>query len=80
MSDPFLILDYEKVIEKITRFISGQVRSRKKNGVVVGLSGGIDSSVCVVLASRAIENNKIIGLIMPERGLTPVTDIQNAPR
>jgi NAD+ synthase len=78
MSDPFLILDYEKVIEKITRFISGQVRSRKKNGVVVGLSGGIDSSVCVVLASRAIENNKIIGLIMPERGLTPVTDIQNA--
>jgi NAD+ synthase len=78
MSDDFLILDYKKVIKKITSFISDEVRSRKKNGVVVGLSGGLDSSVCIALASRAIENKKIIGLMMPERGLTPITDIQNA--
>lgn len=78
MSDDFLILNYEKVIKKITRFISDQVRTRKKDGVVVGLSGGVDSSVSVKLASRALENNKIIGLMMPEKGSTPKTDIENA--
>ena len=78
MTDDFLKLDYGKAIEKITEFISNEVKSRKKSGVVVGLSGGLDSSVCVVLASRALQDNKIIGLIMPEKGLTPKTDIQNA--
>ena len=78
MTGDFLKLDYGKAIEKITEFISNEVKSRKKSGVVVGLSGGLDSSVCVVLASRALQDNKIIGLIMPEKGLTPKTDIQNA--
>lgn len=53
MCDDFLILNYEKVIKKITRFISDQVRTRKKDGIVVGLSDGIDSYVTVKLASRA---------------------------
>jgi NAD+ synthase len=78
LSDDFLILNYEKAIKKITSFISDQVRTRKKNGVIVGLSGGIDSSVSVKLASRALENNRIIGLIMPEKKATPKTDIENA--
>jgi NAD+ synthase len=78
LSDDFLILNYEKIIKKITRFISDQVRTRKKDGVVVGLSGGIDSSVSVKLASRALENHKIIGLMMPEKGASLKTDIENA--
>jgi NAD+ synthase len=78
LSEDFLKLDYESIIEKITEFISDEVKSRKKSGVVIGLSGGLDSSVCVVLASRALHRSKIIGLIMPEKGLTPKTDIQNA--
>jgi NAD+ synthase len=70
--------DYKKAINQITRFISEQVRRRKKNGIVIGLSGGLDSCVCLVLASRAIQRNRIMGLIMPERGLTPKMDIDNA--
>jgi NAD+ synthase len=77
-SDDFLNLDYRKVIKKLTAFISNEVKSRKKSGVVIGLSGGLDSSVCVVLASRVLQRKKIIGLIMPEKGLTPKSDIQNA--
>lgn len=79
MCDDFLILNYEKVIKKITRFISDQVRTRNKDGVVVGLSGGIDSYVTVKLASRAWkhENNRIIALMMPEKGATLKTDIEN---
>jgi NAD+ synthase len=78
MSEYFLDLNYKKVINEITRFISEQVRSRNKNGVVIGLSGGLDSCVCLVLASRAIERNRIMGLIMPEKGLTPKKDVDNA--
>jgi NAD+ synthase len=77
MSDDFLTLDYGKVAKKITRFISSQVKSRKKNGIVIGLSGGIDSSVCVILACRALTSHSIIGLSMPEKHVTPQKDLQN---
>lgn len=77
MSDDFLTLDYRKVAKKITRFISSQVKSRKKNGIVIGLSGGIDSSVCVILACRALTSHSIIGLSMPEKHVTPQKDLQN---
>lgn len=50
MSNNFLVKDYTKVTNKITDFILDQVTSRKKKGVVIRLSGGIDSSVCAVLA------------------------------
>lgn len=78
MSHDFLSLNYEKIVHQITKFISQQVKSRKKNGVVIGLSGGLDSSVCLVLACKALGSNRIIGLIMPERGQTPQKDINNA--
>lgn len=78
MSHDFLSLNYEKIVHQITKFISEQVKSRKKNGVVIGLSGGLDSSVCLVLASKALGKNRIFGLIMPERGQTPQKDIDNA--
>jgi len=78
MSGDFLTLDYTKVAKKITRFISSQVKSRKKTGVVIGLSGGIDSSVCVLLACRALRSDMVIGLSMPEKDVTSKTDLQNA--
>lgn len=77
MSDDFLTLDYGKVAKNITGFISSQVKLRKKNGIVIGLSGGIDSSVCVILACRALTSQSIIGLGMPEKHVTPQEDIHN---
>ena len=77
MSEDFLTLDYGKVAKKITRFISSQVKSRKKNGIVIGLSGGIDSSVCVILACRALTSHAILGLSMPEKHVTAQKDLQN---
>lgn len=77
MSDDFLTLDYGKVAKNISGFISSQVKLRKKNGIVIGLSGGIDSSVCVILACRALTSQNIIGLGMPEKHVTPQEDIHN---
>ena len=73
----FHIEDCRNVTEKITDFISYQVKSRKKIGVVIGLSGGIDSSVCLVLALHAIGNKRTHGLFLPEKGIAPKTDIHN---
>jgi NAD+ synthase len=39
----------------------------KRRGLVVGMSGGVDSSVCAALAVRAVGANRVLGLFMPER-------------
>jgi NAD+ synthase len=78
MSQDFTTLNYEKIVARVTKFISEQIKSRKKKGVVIGLSGGLDSSVCLMLAAKALDRSKIMVLIMPERGFTPQKDIDNA--
>jgi NAD+ synthase len=77
LSDDFLNLNYGKVAKTITGFISAQVKLRKKDGIVIGLSGGIDSSVCLLLACRALTSHSVIGLSMPEKHVTPQKDLQN---
>lgn len=44
--------------------VSGTLRRR---GVVVAMSGGVDSSVCAALAVRALGASKVHGLLLPER-------------
>ncbi len=39
----------------------------KRRGAVVGVSGGIDSSVVAVLCARALGQERVLGLLMPER-------------
>jgi NAD+ synthase len=43
----------------------------KKRGVVVGISGGIDSSVVAALAVRALSPSRVFGLLMPEADSSP---------
>lgn len=67
-SKNILKLDTEKEIKKISDTIHQQVFfDMKRRGVVIGLSGGIDSSVCAALCVKALGNNNIIALLMPER-------------
>ena len=60
-------IDPERVTEKIITFIRDNINSFKRNGAIVGISGGLDSACVTALLTRAIEKNKILGLIMPER-------------
>jgi len=53
-----------ELAEKISNWIRRVVGQVKAEGVVVGLSGGIDSSVVVCLAKKAL-GEKILGVIMP---------------
>jgi NAD+ synthase len=52
--------------DRICAWIRQTVRDMRKRGVVVGLSGGIDSSVVGALAVRALGAGNVFGLMMPE--------------
>lgn len=41
-------------------------RTLKKQGAVIGISGGIDSSVCAALAAKALGPDRVFGVMMPE--------------
>jgi NAD+ synthase len=58
-------LDYEKIIDKIQKWIKEYVKSAKVDGIVVGLSGGIDSAVTSSLCVKAIGKESVIGLGLP---------------
>ncbi len=62
-----LKLDLAKTAAVIEQAIRQQVQSLHRRGVVVGVSGGIDSSVVVTLCARALGASRVQALLMPER-------------
>ena len=66
------INNIEQVINSLVDFIKNQVHENfKKKGVVIGLSGGIDSSVIAVLCLKALGSKNVLGVIMPEKESNP---------
>jgi len=59
-----LLQESERIAEQFRRVLSGKLRRR---GLVVAISGGIDSSCCMALAVKAVGADRVLGLIMPER-------------
>src|SRR3989442_1462358 len=67
-STDLLKLDCAHEVERIGATIRDHVLRRfKKKGVVVALSGGIDSSVVGALSVRALGRERVLGLLMPEQ-------------
>ena len=63
-----LAIDAEAEIERIAQSLRAQVLGEfRRRGAVLGLSGGIDSSVVAALCVRAFGKDKVLGLFMPER-------------
>jgi len=62
-----LTLDPERATAEIVDALQRDVRTRlRKRGAVLGLSGGIDSTVCAALAARAFGPAHVLGVLMPE--------------
>jgi NAD+ synthase len=66
-SPAVLALDLDHTAKTIEGAIQRQVGALRKRGVVVGLSGGIDSSVVTALCARALGPQRVHVLLMPER-------------
>jgi NAD+ synthase len=73
-----LELDWAEVETKITRFIKDYVLKSKAKGIVLGLSGGIDSSTVAALSAKAIGGNNVLGLMLPEKETYNPKDIEHA--
>jgi NAD+ synthase len=68
-----LKLDSKSEVERICEFIQQELRNMKRDGIVVGLSGGIDSALCGALCVKALGKDKVFGLILPEKESNPVS-------
>jgi NAD+ synthase len=60
-----LRLNYKKVHEDLVGFIRDEVHGAGFDKVVLGLSGGIDSSLCAYLAAESLGNENVYGINMP---------------
>jgi NAD+ synthase len=67
-----LEIDPSTVVTQIADVLRTQLASTlKRRGLVVGMSGGVDSSVCAALAVEAVGPKRVFGLFMPERESDP---------
>ncbi|KZX11853.1 NAD+ synthase [Methanobrevibacter oralis] len=57
----------------IVKFIQNKVSKANVDGLVIGLSGGIDSTLAAYLACEAVGSDKVFGIIMPS-STTPTED------
>ena len=66
-SQEVLQLDAEAEVARIVSVIREQVLGQlRRRGAVVGISGGIDSSLVAALCIKAFGSDKVLGLFMPE--------------
>ena len=70
--DIILLEDVETAIGNIVNKMQEDVLHKlKRNGGVIGASGGVDSSVCLALAAKAFGPEKILAVMLPEKDSSP---------
>ncbi len=58
-------LDYGRVLEILAGSISVTVDNANAKGVVIGVSGGVDSATTAYLSVKALGRERVLGLVMP---------------
>ncbi len=71
-SDPMSLLevdeqDAKRITGRMTRFLSGYIKKNGFKGYVIGLSGGIDSSLAAMLAVEAVGKDNVHGMLLPSK-------------
>ncbi|ESX20688.1 NAD synthetase [Mesorhizobium sp. LSJC255A00] len=66
-----LAIDPAAETDRIVAALREQLRGIRKRGLVLGLSGGIDSSVSAALAARAVGHQNVLCVLMPESDSDP---------
>ena len=70
-------IDYSSTTKKFEDFLRNQVEINKTNGLILGLSGGIDSAVITYLCARVLKE-KMLVLVMPDSKISPKEETEAA--
>lgn len=68
---------WAEVASGMEDFIRERVRGAGANGVVFGLSGGVDSAVVAHLCARALNKERCMALLMPNDSFTPSSETKD---
>jgi NAD+ synthase len=66
LSPEVFLIDCSVVVPRIEAFIRDAMRSLHRAGIVVPLSGGLDSSTVAALCARAAGRENVTGLMLPD--------------
>lgn len=78
LTPSLLNIDFSEAKNRICRFIKEYVENAGAKGIVLGLSGGIDSGTIAALSSIAIGGENVLGLMIPEEENFSQKDIDDA--
>jgi NH3-dependent NAD+ synthetase len=67
LTPTILELNLSEVEKRVTRFIKEYVEKTRTTGIVLGLSGGVDSNTIAALSSLSVGGDRVLGLLLPEQ-------------
>src|SRR5467141_3942025 len=76
--DPFAIREPEETVSRLERFLTTHLEEAGARCLVVGMSGGLDSSVTAALCARALGGKRTLGLCLPEAETRNPRSVQDA--
>lgn len=71
-------IDLQSVETRIKRFIKDYTGKCGTSGIVLGVSGGIDSCTTAALAALSLGGDRVLGIALPEEETHNATDVQHA--
>jgi len=78
LNPSLLEIDFSEAQTRIVRFIKEYLANAGAKGIVLGLSGGVDSATIAALSSLAIGGENVFGLMLPEKETFNQKDIDDA--
>jgi len=69
--------NYATITDSIENFLIEQIKKSQANGLILGLSGGIDSAVLAYICKRKLKE-KTLAVIMPDTQITPSIETEDA--
>ena len=75
--DEIIHQDYASITQTIGEFLQKQVSLNNSKGLILGLSGGVDSAVITYLCHRVLKE-KTLALILPDTDISPKDETKEA--